>query len=280
MTNSTDIAPTKTHRGENFPVASLLIAPRHRATILAFYRFARAADDIADHPTLAAHDKLARLDLLEHALLGKTDAAVDALPLRQALGENNLPARHAQDLLTAFRMDVTKLRYDTFDELMGYCTFSAMPVGRFVLDVHSEARSTWPASDALCSALQIINHLQDCGKARHGMRVEELRAERASPALRACVGELAGRTSGLLHQAAPFGMLVEDLRLALEVSVIQKLAVTLVALLMRRDPLCERVHLSSVQAAMHAAGTIAAVLPRRLIRPSARPNRDARASGP
>ena len=87
MTNSTDIAPTKTHRGENFPVASLLIAPRHRATILAFYRFARAADDIADHPTLAAHDKLARLDLLEHALLGKTDAAVDALPLRQALGE-------------------------------------------------------------------------------------------------------------------------------------------------------------------------------------------------
>lgn len=295
MTNSTDIAPTKTHRGENFPVASLLIAPRHRATILAFYRFARAADDIADHPTLAAHDKLARLDLLEHALLGKTDAAVDALPLRQALGENNLPARHAQDLLTAFRMDVTKLRYDTFDELMGYCTFSAMPVGRFVLDVHSEARSTWPASDALCSALQIINHLQDCGKdyraldrvyiprdtmARHGMRVEELRAERASPALRACVGELAGRTSGLLHQAAPFGMLVEDLRLALEVSVTQKLAVTLVALLMRRDPLCERVHLSSVQAAMHAAGTIAAVLPRRLIRPSARPNRVARASGP
>ena len=60
-------------------------------------------------------------------------------------------------------MDVTKLRYRDWDDLIGYCTYSAMPVGRFVLDVHGESPATWPAYDALCAALQIINHLQDCG---------------------------------------------------------------------------------------------------------------------
>ena len=78
--------------------------------------------------------------------------------------QRHLSPRHAQDLLTAFRMDVTKLRYRDWDDLIGYCTYSAMPVGRFVLDVHGESRTTWPANDALCAALQIINHLQDCGK--------------------------------------------------------------------------------------------------------------------
>ena len=75
-----------------------------------------------------------------------------------------LDPQHARDLLTAFRMDVIKRRYRDWDDLMNYCRYSAMPVGRFVLDVHGEPRSTWPANDALCAALQIINHLQDCGK--------------------------------------------------------------------------------------------------------------------
>ena len=73
-----------------------------------------------------------------------------------------LSPRHAQDLLAAFKLDVTKLRYRDWDDLIGYCSLSAMPVGRFVLDVHGESRGTWPANDALCAALQIINHLQDC----------------------------------------------------------------------------------------------------------------------
>ena len=61
-------------------------------------------------------------------------------------------------------MDVTKLRYENWDEVIHYCRYSAMPVGRFMLDVHGESTSTWPASDALCAGLQINNHLQDCGK--------------------------------------------------------------------------------------------------------------------
>jgi squalene synthase HpnC len=285
---SIDITPTKTHRDENFPVASLLIAPRHRATILAFYRFVRAADDVADSSVLSAPEKIARLDRLEAGLLGADDAAPEALVLRGALAERNLSPRHAQDLLTAFRTDATKLRYRDWDDLIGYCTYSAMPVGRFVLDVHGEDRRTWPASDALCAALQIINHLQDCKKdylaldriyvpldaiERHRVKIAELGADRASPALTHCVRDLAARTSDLLREAAPFAMMIEDLRLALEVSVIHRLAMTLVRRLLRRDPLSERVHLNGVEGAGVAAAAILSALPRRVTRRPVSPRR-------
>src|SRR3974390_2149830 len=164
MTAASELRSGKTHRDENFPVASFLIHPRHRALILAFYNFVRTADDIADHAILNAADKLAYLDLLEAELLGKGDSQKEAVALRRALAERGMPPRHALDLLAAFRMDVTKLRYENWDDLIHYCRYSAMPVGRFVLDVHGEATSTWSASDALCAALQVINHLQDCAK--------------------------------------------------------------------------------------------------------------------
>jgi hydroxysqualene synthase len=248
----------KGHRDENFPVASRLIQPRHRAPILAFYEFVRTADDIADHSALAPAEKLALLDRLEATLLGKSDDDAVGVALRSQLAARQLSPRHAQDLLAAFRMDVTKLRYRDWDDLIGYCTYSAMPVGRFVLDVHGESRVTWPANDALCAALQIINHLQDCGKdyrqldrvyipldvlAETGTSVGELGANRASSGLLACICRLAGRTGALLRDSKPFSASIEDTRLALEVAVIQTFAERLVKLLGRRDPLSERVHL-------------------------------------
>jgi len=251
----------KGHRDENFPVASRLIHPRHRAPILAFYEFVRTADDVADHSALAAQEKLALLDRLEASLLGKGDEDAVAVALRSQLAARRLPPRHAQDLLTAFRMDVTKLRYRDWDDLIGYCRYSAMPVGRFVLDVHGESRATWPFNDALCAALQIINHLQDCGKdyreldrvylpldafAAAGTTVESLNAERASAALLDCVHKLADRTGGLLRESRGFCANISDTRLALEVSVIQTFAERLVGLLRSRDPLSERVHLAKL----------------------------------
>ncbi len=248
----------KGHRDENFPVASRLIHPRHRAPILAFYEFVRTADDIADHPRLAPREKLAMMDRLEATLLGNGDDDPVGVALRAQLAARQLAPRHAQDLLTAFRMDVTKLRYRDWDDLIGYCTYSAMPVGRFVLDVHGESRATWPANDALCAALQIINHLQDCGKdyrnldrvyipldalAEAGAGVDALGAERASAGLIGCIRKLARRTGALLRESRPFSAAIDDTRLALEVAVIQTLAERLVALLSRRDPLSERVHL-------------------------------------
>jgi squalene synthase HpnC len=164
MTTAGELRSGKGHSDENFPVASWLIDARYRGIILAFYEFVRVADDIADHASLKPDDKLAQLDRLEQNLLGNGDDNREAVRLRNALAERGLPPRHAQDLLTAFRMDVTKLRYTDWDDLIHYCSYSAMPVGRFVLDVHGESRATWAANDALCAALQINNHLQDCGK--------------------------------------------------------------------------------------------------------------------
>ena len=250
----------KGHRDENFPVASRLIHPRHRPAILAFYEFVRTADDIADHASLAPGDKLALMDRLEATLLGKDDEEATAVALRSQLAARQLAPRHALDLLTAFRMDVTKLRYRDWDDLIGYCSYSAMPVGRFVLDVHGESHATWPANDALCAALQIINHLQDCGEdyrnlnrvyipldalAAAGTGVEALAGDRASPALRDCIHGLARRTGELLRESRPFSARIRDTRLALEVAVIQRLAERLVVLLRRRDPLCARVHLGA-----------------------------------
>src|SRR5246127_2610007 len=209
MTTASELRSGKGHRDENFPVASWLIHPRHRALILAFYNFVRTADDIADHATLQPGEKLAYLDLLEAELTGKGDSQKEAVNLRQALAERAMPPRHALDLLTAFRMDVTKLRYENWDELIHYCRYSAMPVGRFVLDVHGESTSTWAANDALCAALQINNHLQDCGKdfrdlnrvylprdtlEAAGASVEELGMPKSSPALLQCLHALAVRT--------------------------------------------------------------------------------------
>jgi squalene synthase HpnC len=259
-TDPASLRSGKGHRDENFPVASRLIHPRHRGAILAFYEFVRVADDIADHATLAPQEKLDLLDRLEAGLLGKHDEQSQATALRSVLRERNLTPRHAQDLLTAFRMDVTKLRYRDWDDLMGYCSYSAMPVGRFVLDVHGEDRAIWPANDALCAALQVINHLQDCQKdyrdldrvyvpldalAASGASVEELGRERSTPALRQCLQGLATRTGKLLDESASFSPRIGDFRLAMEVAVIQSLARRLVALLTKRDPLSERVHLGA-----------------------------------
>jgi squalene synthase HpnC len=258
MTSASELRSGKTHRDENFPVASWLIQPRHRALILAFYNFVRTADDIADHATLEAAEKLRYLDLLEAELLGKGDSQKEAVALRTALAERSMPPRHALDLLTAFRMDVTKLRYENWDEVIHYCRYSAMPVGRFVLDVHGESASTWAASDAICAGLQVNNHLQDCGKdfkdlnrvylprdalEAAGASVEMLGLGQAPPALLQCLHVLAGKTEQLLNEGRPLASQVQDFRLGLEIAVIQSFADRIVRMLKARDPLSERVHL-------------------------------------
>jgi squalene synthase HpnC len=258
MSDASALRSGKGHRDENFPVASWLIAPRYRPPVLAFYNFVRTADDIADHATLPAKDKLALLDRLDAGLTGNDESDAVAVKLRAVLAEWKLSPKHAQDLLAAFRLDVTKLRYRDWDDLIGYCSLSAMPVGRFVLDVHGESRDTWPANDALCAALQIINHLQDCKEdylnldrvyipqdvlAANAAKVEDLGAPRASPQLLNCLHALAVRTERLLGESDVFSSLINEWRLALEVSVINTLAHRLTRILAARDPLSQTVHL-------------------------------------
>ena len=247
----------KGHKDENFPVASILITRKYRPAIMAFYRFARAADDIADNAAATPTAKLALLEDMRATLMGEANDAPEALALRKVLGEYGLSNEHPLDLLTAFRQDVTKLRYANWNELLDYCRHSAMPVGRFVLDVHGESRDTWPANDALCAALQIINHLQDCAKDfreldrvyipmdmldRAGLSTVALAKDKSSLALRGVLVGLAQRTKALLETSRTFAAQIRDRRLALEVSVIQTLAEDLTERLLTRDPLSQRVH--------------------------------------
>jgi hydroxysqualene synthase len=255
-----ETASGKTHRDENFPVASVLIAPPFRAPILAFYNFVRAADDISDHASLAPQEKLALLDRLEAALLRR--------------GPDEEPARALRD--------VTQLRYRDLDDLIDYCRYSAMPVGRFVLDVHGEdAAVTWTTNDALCAALQVINHLQDCGKdyrnlnrvylpqdtlAASGASVEMLGEEKAPPPLRAALRALTQHTDELLKEARPFAGRIQNTRLAMEVGAIQSLAEKLTDRLLVADPLSEKVHAGKAAFLLASAQGAAGVLLRRLLR--------------
>jgi hydroxysqualene synthase len=271
----------KGHKDENFPVASFVIEARHRGLILAFYEFVRIADDIADHASLSPAEKLAQLDRLEGELLGSGDGQMEAIRLRDALAERGMSAQHPCDVLTAFRMDVTKLRYADWNELIHYCTYSAMPVGRFVLDVHGESKSTWPASDALCAALQIINHIQDCGgdyrdldrvyvpqDTMHACRmtVEMIGADRSSPQMLAALRQLTAGTERLLTESLALAPQVNNMRLALEIGVIQTYAAKILGLLKTRDPLCDRVHLNKWEIMGFGLTSLAAGLCRRATR--------------
>jgi squalene synthase HpnC len=281
MDAAADLGSGKGHRDENFPVASFLLKREHRAPIMSFYRFARAADDIADHPTAPAEDKLRHLAAMRRGLAGDPTGRPEALALRTVMIERGLDGAHANELLDAFERDAVVGRYESWDELIAYCRLSAMPVGRFVLDVHGEDRACWPASDALCAALQIINHLQDCGTdyrtinrvylpakmlAAAGARIEDLAGASATPALRATIIAMADRTQALLRDSARFAGQIADRRLAAEVAIIQRLAESLTDRLLTRDPLAERVHHRPYEAAILAAG---AVVPRMFARRTA-----------
>ena len=259
-----DLSSGKNHRQENFPVAALFSRP-FRPPVMAFYRFARTADDVSDNAAAAPHEKLALLAGMRATLKGESAVDADARTLRQVCAERGLDVQHGLDLLEAFRRDVTQLRYQSWDELMDYCRWSAMPVGRFVLDAHGEDRdAAWTASDALCAALQVINHLQDCGKDRadldrvylpldalaaEGIGVEALDAPAASPALRRVLDGLLDRTETLLDISRPFASRLRNRRLAWDVAVIQRLAEGLVERLRKRDPLREEVHHSKPEMA-------------------------------
>ena len=156
---------------ENFPVGSFLLPKRLRPEVATFYAFARAIDDIADNGALSADEKIARLKTFDAVLRGETSAPgyEKAAALRESMRRTGVPTKHGSDLIAAFVQDAVKLRYKSWDELLGYCALSANPVGRYLLDLHGEDRTAYRYSDALCTVLQIVNHLQDCGDDRKNL---------------------------------------------------------------------------------------------------------------
>jgi hydroxysqualene synthase len=250
----------KWREAENFPVGSWLIRRDLRRHVHAFYRFARSADDIADNPALSPADKIGRLDRMSAVLDGAPgEDAPAAAAMRQSLLATGVSAQHCHDVLRAFRQDAEQRRYRDWGELMEYCRYSAAPVGRQLLDLHGESEATWPASDALCAALQVLNHLQDCGAdyrrldrvylplddlAAAGTGVEALAALAASPALRRVFDTLLDRTAFLAATARALPPAVGAAGLRRECAVIVDLAGRLLVRLRQGDPLAGRVGLA------------------------------------
>ena len=237
---------------ENFPVGSFLLAARLRPHVALFYAFARAIDDIADNPNLSPDEKIQRLDGFADAITGR----ITGVPGYEKA--YHVPAKHCADLVAAFKQDAVKLRYKDWDDLMGYCYLSASPVGRYLLDLHGESREGWPASDALCNALQVINHLQDCADdyrnldrvylpqdwmAAEGADVTDLAREKATPALRRVIDRCLDATEELLVLARHLPQRLKSRRLAMESAAIVEIAVALTAKLRRQDPVARRVEL-------------------------------------
>jgi squalene synthase HpnC len=246
---------------ENFPVGSFLLPRSLRPRVAIFYAYARAIDDIADNPNLAAVEKIERLDGFDKALAGATDdpAFTKAIRVRETMADTGDIIRHCRDLVVAFKQDAVKGRYADWDELIDYCNHSAAPVGRFLLDLHGCSRDAYPASDALCNALQVINHLQDCQAdylnldrvylpqdwmAEEGASVADLARPETTPALRRVLDRCLDATEALLAVARPLPGRLSSRRLAMESAAIHRLAVRLCVLLRRRDPLATRVALS------------------------------------
>jgi squalene synthase HpnC len=257
---SVETASGKGASDENFPVGSRLIRAELRPHIQAFYRFARNGDDIADNGDLAPADKVARLDRMAAVLTGAADdGAPSALALRASQAETGVTDRHALDLLDAFRQDALKSRYASWDELLDYCRLSAMPVGRHVLDLHGERLDTHPPSDALCTALQVLNHLQDCVgdlatldrcylpqdmMDAAGVSLADLHAPAASAGLRRVIDQLLDAVDHLNATAADLPRRVRDRRLRVETGTIVALSRRLARRLRRQDPVAGRVKLS------------------------------------
>jgi farnesyl-diphosphate farnesyltransferase len=258
---------------ENFPVGSWLIRRELRAHVHAFYAFARNADDIADSAALSAAQKIERLDIMEEVLMGRrAEGSPSAARLRESLAQSGVAAIHARELLVAFRQDATRNRYADWADLMDYCRYSAAPVGRYVLDLHGEDQQSWAASDALCAALQVINHVQDCAgdlrsldrcyipndwMAAAGTGVDDLARDETVPAMRAVFDQMLAATDRLNAQAAALPGLVRARRLRVETAIIARLARRLTARLQAGDPLAGRVKLTKpdfAQAAILSLG--------------------------
>ena len=263
---------------ENFPVGSFLIAKALRPAVARYYAYARAIDDVADNPALPAPEKIARLKAFAAAIHSESDdpAVGTASAARSALRRHAVPLRHASDLTIAFIQDAEKNRYASWAELMGYCENSANPVGRFLLALHGEKNpAAFTASDALCSALQVLNHLQDCGDdyrtldrcylpqdwmAAAEAQNDELRAARLSPALRQVLDRCLTATDRLLAAARPLAGLLQNRRLAMESAAIWRIAMALSRKLKTQDPLAKRVELSKPRALVCALQGVLAVL--------------------
>lgn len=225
---------------ENFPVASRLLPKHLRQPISVIYAFARRADDFADEGDLSNEERLAALDDFSNKLEAiEQNEVVDDnhiedttfIALADVIKQHKLPISLFHDLLTAFKMDVTKARYANFGEVMEYCRFSANPVGRLLLYLNKETSpQSLGQSDAICSALQLTNFWQDISQdleesdriyipqdemEKYGVSEDDIRAKNTCDASRKLIAFQIARTAKLMQSGAPLGKVLKG-RMGLE----------------------------------------------------------------
>ena len=265
VTDDANVVETPSGKGaadENFPVGSFLLPKALRPHVAAFYAFARAIDDIADDTALPDAEKVIRLRAFDSALKGKPGygaAFAKAHALRESMKATNVPTVHGSDLVAAFVQDCEKKRYRSWEELLGYCEKSANPVGRYLLDLHGEDRSSYRHADALSTVLQVVNHLQDMKKDKRaldriyviepwlvesGGSLADIDADAESPALRKTIDRMLDGCDALMADARRLPFALKSRSLAMESAVIVRLAERLIALLRDGDPVARRVALS------------------------------------
>ena len=259
--DSIETTLTKNHKQENFPVGSWLLSPKIRFKILIFYKFARAADDIADSANLSSNEKIKRLNLFKKAIESNKSNKIKISKvedLRKICIKNKIKINHALNLLKAFKQDAIKKRYKNWSELIRYCKYSAVPVGRFVIDLHKEKQKAYKYSDPLCIALQILNHLQDCKEdyenfdrvylpmqflKKYNVKLSQLKKNVTEKNLRLVFNEILKNTEKLIIEAGKNKKNMKHKHLSLETSFILEIAKKLLQLLKNNDPLKKKVML-------------------------------------
>jgi squalene synthase HpnC len=223
---------------ENFPVASKLVPARLRGAVVAIYRFARAADDIADEGDATPAERIAALDRYDAALAaierGESPTPAPFPELAAAIRTHSLPVPPLHDLLSAFRQDVTTTRYATYADLADYCRRSANPVGRLLLALyHAETAGNLAASDAVCTGLQLTNFWQDVALdwakgrvylpqedlARFGVTEADIAGGNVDPRWRELLAFQTARARALLVAGRPLTRAL-PLRLGLELAAV------------------------------------------------------------
>ncbi|TAD87923.1 MAG: squalene synthase HpnC [Alphaproteobacteria bacterium] len=248
--------PSRTADQENFPVASRLLRADVRPLVMAFYRLARAADDVADSDTLSAAVKVTQLEIVARQL------------------GDDIAGQCLRDLLVAFRWDAEERTYPSWPALVdGYCAHSAGPVARFLLETHGEDPLTLRPGEALAAALQVLNHLQDIRDdwvrlrrlylpldwmAEAGVTIDMLSLHVSTPNLRLVIDRMLDGCAQLLDQARPLPRLVRDPGLRAQSRTTVVLARRLLRRLRRGDPMADRVALSRMDWGLAACAGLAA----------------------
>lgn len=248
----------KTQNQENFPVASLLFKKKIRKIITDYYNFARYCDDIADNPKSTTKQKLKDLEIAEQSLFGASQQKYGKI-LRDDFLNEKLDFSLATDLLIAFRQDAEKTIYQTWSQLLDYCKYSAVPVGRFMLAIHDENPSTYLPASALCIVLQLINHIQDLKNdvkdlkriyipeellVKYKVSKRALTATKCSKNLHFLLNDVLDRCCGLLKDAEILPAIIKNMRLKIYICITLNLSKILINKLYNNDILEKKICLT------------------------------------